>query len=100
MQIFYRFLFSSQILDVPLFLRKGASRQMRCLVDDLGNPPLKLSVVDVAHPEAIVEQVVNGNEVEFTYQTGNIVELTNASVRCSLGERLILKLLHASKERG
>ena len=86
MQIFYRFLFSGQILDVPLFLRKGASCQMRCLVDDLGNPPLKLSVVDVAHPDAIVEQVVNGNEVEFTYQTVNIVELTNASVRCSLGE--------------
>ena len=73
------------MVHVPPFVKKGSSPRLRCLVDDLGNPPAQLSVHEDVFPQAIAEVVVEENEIAFTYQTGNVAVIANASMRCSAG---------------
>ena len=58
---------------------------MRCAVDDLGNPPVKLAVEDLAHPEAVVDVDIDGHQILFTYQSANLSAIANASLRCFAG---------------
>ena len=41
---------------------------------------------DLAHPEAVIDVDVDGHQILFTYQSANLSEIANASLRCFAGD--------------